>query len=399
MKPSFSSNFLSGPGVIITGAFIGPGTVTVCLLAGVKSGVSLLWAVLFSTFATIILQDMVVRLAVREKRSLEEIFLSRFTRPWLKGLFALFIFTAIIVGNTAYQSGNLAGTSLGVALLFEEIPGPWIVFGVAVVCLFIFTFNNTQQFRQILGMLVAVMSLTFIALAMYFMPGPRELLRGLLIPSLMDDQLMLALGLVGTTVVPYNLFLHSALVYNAGEGELKALRTEGAISILMGGLISLAIVITGKIGEGSTIANAADMATVLKNNMGSASLWLFGTGLFAAGFSSALTAPMAAGKVASGLWQHFFLSQKRLGFWIEVAVVILGAWVAIANVNNLWVIKTAQVINGMLLPVFIIMILYLLNTRTTMKKNKNNIWLNLAGFFVLLVSILLTYKTLVSVFS
>jgi Mn2+/Fe2+ NRAMP family transporter len=209
----------------------------------------------------------------------------------------------------------------------------------------------------------------------------------------------LALGLVGTTVVPYNLFLHSALVYNAGEGELKALRKEGAISIFMGGLISMAIVITGKIGEGSTIANTPEMAAVLKNNMGSASLWLFGTGLFAAGFSSALTAPMAAGKVASGLWQHFFLSQKRLGFWIEAAVVILGAWVAIANVNNLWVIKTAQVINGMLLPVFITMILYLLNTRATMKKNKNNVWLNLAGFFVLLVSILLTYKTLVSFFA
>lgn len=399
MKRSFSSNFLSGPGVVITGAFIGPGTVTVCLLAGVKSGVSLLWAVLFSTFATIILQDMVVRLAIQEKCSLEEIFLSRFTRPWLKWLFALFIFTAIIVGNTAYQSGNLAGTSLGVALLFEEIPGPWIVFGIAVVCMLIFALNNAQQFRQILGMLVAIMSLTFMALAVYFMPQATTLLRGLLIPTLMDDQLMLALGLVGTTVVPYNLFLHSALVYNAGESELKALRKEGAISILMGGLISMAIVIIGKIGEGSTIANAADMAAVLKNNMGNASLWLFGTGLFAAGFSSALTAPMAAGKVASGLWKHFFLFQKRLGFWIESAVVILGAWIAIANVNNLWVIKTAQVINGMLLPVFITMILYLLNTRTTMKKNKNNLWLNLAGYFVLLVSILLTYKTLVTVCS
>ena len=231
------------------------------------------------------------------------------------------------------------------------------------------------------------------------MPNVLDLLHGLLIPSVQDDQMMLALGLVGTTVVPYNLFLHSALVCNASETELHFIRKEGAFSITIGGLISMAIVIIGKTGEGLPISNATEMAAMLKNNMGTGSVWLFGLGLFAAGLSSALTAPMAAGKVAASLWQHFYLSQKGLSLWIEIMVVVAGAWVAITNVNNLWVIKVAQVINGTLLPVFITMILWLLNSRTVMHKNKNKPWLNAAGIFVLLVSVVLTYKTLISILS
>ena len=113
MKHLLSNKILSGPGVVITGAFIGPGTVTLCLLVGINSGVSLLWAILFSTFATIILQDMVVRLAIQEQQSLETIFLNRFSKKWMQWVFAILIFSAIIAGNTAYQSGNLAGTGLG----------------------------------------------------------------------------------------------------------------------------------------------------------------------------------------------------------------------------------------------------------------------------------------------
>lgn len=397
MKSLLSNKILSGPGVVITGAFIGPGTVTLCLLAGVNSGVSLLWAILFSTFATIILQDMVVRLAIQEQQSLETIFLNRFSKKWMQWVFAIFIFSAIIAGNTAYQSGNLAGTALGLNLLNENMHSPWVIFGIALFCILIFGLNNVRKFRQILGALVALMSFTFVALALYFMPKAIDLLQGMLIPSVQNDQMMLALGLVGTTVVPYNLFLHSALVCNTNEKELHFIRKEGAFSIMVGGLISMAIVIIGKTGEGSSVTNATDMAAMLKNNMGTGAVLLFGLGLFAAGLSSALTAPMAAGKVAAGLWQHFYLSQKGLALWIEIMVVVAGAWVAITNVNNLWVIKIAQVINGILLPVFIMIILWLLNSRTVMLKNKNRPWLNAAGVFVLLVSVVLTYKTLISI--
>ena len=133
--------------------------------------------------------------------------------------------------------------------------------------------------------------------------------------------------------------------------------------------------------------------------MGTGSVWLFGLGLFAAGLSSALTAPMAAGKVAASLWKHFYLSQKGLALWIEIMVVVAGAWVAISNVNNLWVIKVAQVINGTLLPVFITMILWLLNSRTVMHKIKTSPGSMLQGSSCFWSALYFHFKTLISILS
>lgn len=396
MKPTIFSYLKPGPGVVITGAFIGPGTVTLCLMAGVTSGVSLLWALLFSTFATILLQDMIVRLAMQSQQQLETLILHQIRQPVIKWVMAIFIFFAIIVGNSAYQSGNIAGTSLGLSFIFREMQVAWVSFGVALFCALVLLTSNSRMLKNMLGLMVLAMSISFLAMAVYFCPDALSLLRGLLVPNLEDGELMLALGLVGTTVVPYNLFLHSSLVFKAQLSELPMLRREGAFSIFVGGLISMAIVIVGNKALGMSIVNAADMAAVLKNAIGNWSLVLMGIGLFSAGLSSALTAPMAAGSVASGLWNYFFKPQQYINASVSLLVVFIGACVAITQVNNLWVIKTAQVINGLLLPIFICFILWLLNDRSTMKKSRNSILYNLGGFFVLLVSLGLAVKTILS---
>lgn len=398
VKVKISKKWFSGPGVVITGAFIGPGTVTLCTLAGVKSGVALLWAVLFSTIATIVLQDMVVRLTISSRQSLEQMVLGQFTNRIFKILMALFVFTAIIIGNTAYQSGNLAGTSLGLQLIFKNLDTQWVTTILVAICITIFAAQNGQQIRQILGWLVLAMSITFAGLALLYLPTVGDLIKGMLVPSLQDGQVLLALGLVGTTVVPYNLFLHSILVSSADDGDLQRLRKDGAVSITLGGLISMFIVITGNMARGSEINNAADLARVLAQLSGQKALILFGGGLFAAGFSSALTAPMAAGKVAEGLYRSFRQTGKKTALWIEVAVVLIGGGIAITHTNNLVLIQFAQLINGLLLPVFIVIILWLLNDRNLMKVHRNNLFLNVVGFFVLIVSLLLTYKTIASFF-
>lgn len=396
MKTTLFSFLKPGPGVVITGAFIGPGTVTLCLMAGVTSGVSLLWALLFSTFATMLLQDMVVRLALQSQQPLEALILKQIHHPAAKWMMALFIFMAIIVGNSAYQSGNIAGTSLGLSFIFDSANVSWISFFVAVFCVMVLLTSNHKWFKNMLGLMVLAMSLSFLAMAIYFCPEIKTLIKGLFIPTLEDGQLMLALGMVGTTVVPYNLFLHSSFIFNAPLSELPVIRKEGAFSIFVGGLISMAIVIVGTKAIGMDIDNAADMAAVLQNAIGEWSLLLLGIGLFAAGLSSALTAPMAAGNVATGLWNYFFQPQKKVGTTIAVIVVLMGAYVAITQINNLWVIKTAQVINGILLPVFIGFILWLLNDRSQVRKSRNSIWYNLGGFFVLMVSLGLAVKTVLS---
>ena len=104
----------NGPGALIAAAFIGPGTVTACTLAGANYGYTLLWALLFATVATIILQEMSARLGLVTQQGLGEtlrIMLSQSIWKW--PLFGLVI-VALYLGNAAYEAGNLSGAALGI---------------------------------------------------------------------------------------------------------------------------------------------------------------------------------------------------------------------------------------------------------------------------------------------
>ena len=106
-----------GPGPLIAAAFIGPGTVTVCTLAGVGFGYALLWAMTVSTLSTIILQEMASRLGIVSRNGLSETLRMELKNPWLKGLVMLITISAIGVGNAAYEAGNITGGVLGLETL------------------------------------------------------------------------------------------------------------------------------------------------------------------------------------------------------------------------------------------------------------------------------------------
>ena len=102
-----------GPGTLIAAAFIGPGTVTLCTIAGVNFGFNLLWAMLLSVFATIILQEMAARLGIISQKGLSEVIREEIKTPYLKQLITLLILAAIVVGNASYEAGNISGGVLG----------------------------------------------------------------------------------------------------------------------------------------------------------------------------------------------------------------------------------------------------------------------------------------------
>ena len=106
-----------GPGIVVTAAFIGPGTVTLCSLAGVHFGYSLLWAVLLSTLATVVLQDMAARIGLISQSGLAQLLRSRLKGSLWKTPILTLIILAIVLGNTAYQAGNIGGGVLGLEAL------------------------------------------------------------------------------------------------------------------------------------------------------------------------------------------------------------------------------------------------------------------------------------------
>ena len=109
-----------GPGPLIAAAFIGPGTVTLCSIAGLDFGFSLLWTLVLSIIATIVLQEMAARLGIVSQKSLSEVIENEIKNPLTKNIIITLILLAIVIGNAAYEAGNISGGVLGLESVFGE---------------------------------------------------------------------------------------------------------------------------------------------------------------------------------------------------------------------------------------------------------------------------------------
>ncbi|MDA9290146.1 Nramp family divalent metal transporter, partial [Polaribacter sp.] len=234
-----------GPGTLVAAAFIGPGTVTLCTLAGVNFGFNLLWAMLLSVIATIILQEMAARLGVVSQKGLSEVIREEINIPFIKQFITLLILGAIVVGNASYEAGNISGGILGLETIFGRSLlnigsislnlMSLIIGGMAFVLLYI---GNYKFLEKALITLVLIMSISFLITAIVTKPDLLVMLKGMLIPTFPDQSLLMIIGLIGTTVVPYNLFLHASLVkerWHKSE-DLSFARKDTIISIILGGL-------------------------------------------------------------------------------------------------------------------------------------------------------------------
>ena len=398
-----------GPSTLVTAAFIGPGTVTVCTLAGVNSGYMLLWALLFSMFATILLQEMTARLGLVTQQGFGEAIRAEITNPVPRILSVILVLGAIVVGNAAYESGNISGAVLG----FEELLfgtdsymsglgfriTPLIIGAIAFGLLYTGSFRIIERF--LIG-LVMLMSVVFLTTAAVVGPDIKGIFLGLFVPKASPDQFLTVVALIGTTVVPYNLFLHASLVKEkySNTDQLPDLRKENAVAIIIGVVISMSIVITsassmfGKEG----IKSAADMAQQLEPLLGSWSGYFIGAGLFAAGISSAITAPLAAAYAANGIlgWGEDHNSGKFKSIWM--GILFIGVLFSMFGFNPVAVIQFAQAANGILLPLIALFLLYIMNKKSLLGSYSNSTWQNILGIIVTGVAVLVGFRSLNSVF-
>ncbi|MEL0201346.1 MAG: Nramp family divalent metal transporter, partial [Flavobacteriaceae bacterium] len=285
-----------GPGVLVTAAFIGPGTLTICTMAGVQTGTQLLWAVVLATLITIFIQNVAARIAWHSEQGLATVLLSSTGYPMVRTVLMVLLLLAIIGGNAAYEGGNLSGAFLGLNTL---LPTPEMVVGETSFSLgkilmglavgIILWFGNTELIKKILIAVVLLMSASFLLAAFLVQPDLGSLLNGLLIPQVPQGEWTLLVALLGTTVVPYNLFLHAALVKSKRKTgiSLEAMQKDTRYAVGIGGLISACIILAASAVQGSEIESVADLGQSLVPLYGPASSYFIAFGLFAAGFSSA----------------------------------------------------------------------------------------------------------------
>jgi len=381
-----------GPGLLVTAAFIGPGTVTTASVAGARFGYALLWALVFSVLATLVLQEMSARLGLVTRAGLGEALRATFTRPVPRTAASLLVVTAIGFGNAAFQMGNVTGAALGLEAL-TGVPRPaWtLVVGAAAFAL-LYTGVYRWIERSLVAMVV-VLSAVFLTTAAIVRPSPVAVVSGALLPTLPPGSLVTVVALIGTTVVPYNLFLHASAVrekWSEGlpiEQVLRLSRFDTLLSITLGGLVTLSIVITASVcfGRGAGVADAAGMAEQLEPLLGRAAHHFFATGLLAAGLTSAVTAPLAAAYATAGVlgWSEDLRGRRFRAVW--AAVVLIGTVLAAIGLEPIHAIVVAQAANGILLPVMAVFLLVVLNQSEVLGAHRNGVLANVLGGAVVLV--------------
>ena len=188
-----------GPGAMIAAAFIGPGTVTTATLAGGNFGFTLLWAIAFSTVATLTLQEMTARLGSVAQVGLGEAIATRTSNTVFRWPAALLVIAAIVIGNAAYEAGNITGAGAGLAWTVSSLNAWPLVIGAVA---FLAQPSRVAISRANIGSLVVAMALVFVGTALILQPSIGDILRGLFIPTLPKNAGLIVLGIVGTTVVP-----------------------------------------------------------------------------------------------------------------------------------------------------------------------------------------------------
>jgi len=382
-----------GPGLLVTAAFIGPGTITTASVAGANFGFALIWTLLFSVIATILLQSMAARLGVATGQDLAQALRAHIETPLFKSLAIFLVISAIGVGSAAYEAGNLSGASMGLIEIFPHVNAQLWTPLIAFLSAVLLYSGKHKVVENALILLVVLMSLVFISTLVMAAPSLSDVLAGF-IPSMPEGSITTVLALVGTTIVPYNLFLHSGVLAARHDSKsdkqkvIKQTNVDTGVSITLGGVITLAILSTASVAFYGTDAgqiSAANMAVQLEPLLGDAAHYFFAIGLFAAGLTSAITAPLAGAYAVCGMlgWSNKMDNTRFKS--VAIVILLFGAAVASLGLDPVAVIIFAQAANGLLLPIVTTYLVWLVNQKTVMGKYTNSMLVNLLTLPVLVL--------------
>lgn len=396
-----------GPGALVAAAFIGPGTVTTCTLSGASYGYTLLWAMLFSTIATIVFQEMASRVGIVTQMGLGEALRERYQHKRGILIFVIIlVIAAIFIGNIAYETGNITGGAMGTNLIFSEISIPWWGVIVGAVALALLASGSYKVVEKILMALVIIMSVVFISTAIVSQPDWGGVLKGLFVPAVPNEEnaWLTVAGLIGTTVVPYNIFLHCSASAQKWKdrSQIKTARWDTIISIGLGGIISMMIIIAAANPSlaGQEITSAGDMAKAMQPLLGDWAKYFFGIGIFSAGLTSAITAPLSAAFATSGIlgWGSDMKKLRFKAIWMVVLAVgvVLAAIGLTSSPTEMIII--AQAANAVILPIIAILLTIVVNDKKLMGENRNGVVANILAIIVIGVTLFISARNLYKLF-
>ncbi|MEM6395450.1 MAG: divalent metal cation transporter [Bacteroidota bacterium] len=363
---------------IIAAAFIGPGTVTTATKAGAEGGWSYAWVILLASVAGYTLMEMTARVTAVSKQSIGGLIQAK-SSSWLP----ILMFLGVGVGCIAYEAGNLLGGLKGLQLLGGVDRYYVLILGLVAAALLYR--GNIKQISNGLAVIVAVMGVCFLVTGIMGSIGPESVINPSVIESTLPAEVQntTIIALLGTTIVPYNFFIAAGL----GRGkELSDIRLGLGVSFVLGALITMGILMTGNLLP-TVFSDFKSLSLILESKLGNFGPWMLGIGLFAAGLSSAITAPLALAMAGRGLLGGNTKNQWGTnGSYFRMTwsvCLIFGLIVALLDLDLITVIFTAQVVNGVFLPFIAGLILWLANDQKRLGMHTNAMWQNIIGGLIL----------------
>ena len=372
-----SAFLFAGPAVVASIAYMDPGNFATNIQAGSGYGYALLWVVLAANLVAMLFQALSAKLGIVTGRNLAEMCRDRFPPPVR--------YTMWIVSEIAAMATDLAeflGGAIGLALLFQmPLIAGMAVTAVVTYGILLFEGRGFRPMELIIGGLVAVISLCY-AVEMFIAPvawGQAAL--GTILPSLPDNAaLMIAVGIVGATVMPHAVYLHSGLTQHRaparGNHERRQLvrfsNWECVIALAVAGIVNMAMVIMAAAAFHAGHSDVAEIESAyhtLTPLLGGAAASVFLISLMASGISSS-----AVGTIAGQMIMQGFVG-FRIPVIVRRLVTMLPAFaVVLIGVNTTQALVYSQVVLSLALPVPMIALVMFTRNREIMGEFANG-WL------------------------
>ena len=350
----------AGPAVVASIAYMDPGNFATNIQAGAKYGYGLLWVVLVANLIAMLFQALSAKLGIVTGRNLAELCREQFSPPVVLAMW--------IVSEIAAMATDLAeflGGAIGLSLLFKiPLLAGMIVTAIVVYAILMSQRNGFRPIELIIGSLVATISLCYL-IEIFIAPVNWDAVAWhSIVPQIAGpDASALAVGIIGATVMPHALYLHSGLTQariparsnDEKRRILRASNREVVIALLLAGLVNMAMVIMAAGAFHAGHANVAEIATAyhtLAPLLGAAAAGVFLTALLASGISSSAVGTMAGQMIMQGF----------VGFtipvWVRRLATMVPAVIIVAlGVNATDALVISQIVLSLALPLPMIALL------------------------------------------
>ena len=389
-----------GPGIITSNVDNDPGGITTYSLAGSHYGLGLLWMMIPILIALIVIQEMCVRMAIVTGKGLADLIRENFG---IKMTF--YVLIALLVTNMFNTMSEFAGVAAGAELLGLT---RYVMVPIGAIAITVLIMRGNYKLVERIFLVACLFYVTYIVSAFLSKPAWGQVAKASVVPHIEPSAgfMVLAIGLVGTTIAPWMQFYiqASTVEKSVKKEELTYSRIDVIVGSFMAVAVAAFIIITCAstlFKAGIKVQSATEAAQALAPLAGKHAETLFALGLLAAGlFSSGILPLSTAYHVCEGMgWpagvSHRYGEAKQF-YLLYGTIIAVGALpILIPGIPLLKVMYFSQVCNGVLLPFVLLMMLRLVNDKSLMGEHTNGLLLNAISYLTVILVIVLT---LVSIF-